>query len=104
MLIYIIGDINWYTIDGCDYMLPSNTNSDCEQCICDNLAFNGFVQFNNIVSGSDRILDLVFCNNNLVTIEECLPLIEPYNVYHPSFTLRLYDGFRELLYSYILRF
>ncbi|RZC34390.1 hypothetical protein BDFB_014260 [Asbolus verrucosus] len=73
----------------CNNFIPFNISSMAEEYLCDNFAFNGLLQFNDIGNDYNVILDLVFCNDKTITYKS-VPLISE-DIYHPALNVKICD-------------
>jgi hypothetical protein len=91
----LVGDFNlpcfqWQE-DG--YILLNNIGSNMQnaaQTFVNSLSYAGLVQFNQILNGNGRSLDLVFCNLNSQVDKADTPLLRE-DMHHPSLLLTIKD-------------
>ncbi|XP_026744752.1 uncharacterized protein LOC113506092 [Trichoplusia ni] len=83
----VLGDfnmsgINWLPSDNL-FLVPSNIHSHDEYSFTDELNALNLQQYNGVLNGHGKILDLVL-SNNLVTVSEWSESLVPIDAYHPA--------------------
>nr|XP_008199192.1 PREDICTED: uncharacterized protein LOC103314572 [Tribolium castaneum]XP_015840373.1 PREDICTED: uncharacterized protein LOC103314572 [Tribolium castaneum]XP_015840374.1 PREDICTED: uncharacterized protein LOC103314572 [Tribolium castaneum]XP_015840375.1 PREDICTED: uncharacterized protein LOC103314572 [Tribolium castaneum] len=93
-VICVLGDYNlpgvsWLVDTDCDYLVPNNVFSAAEEIICDNFAYFGLFQYNNIANDNGTFLALTFCNNRLLVsnVEPILAI----DKHHPPLCVNVCD-------------
>ena len=85
-----ISNIPWELHTSSSYLLPLlNSNSGIHNLLSDFLELYDFKQFNYIKNINDKILDLVVCNSEIVSIKECSNPIRNVDPHHPPLEISI---------------